>query len=746
MHLHVKYLLSIFSVLVTFQGQLLPIDVTSSLDTNIPGTLTYAILNANPGDTIDCSPIAGQTITLTQSLPALTKNLTILGAGVTIDGQSTHCAFQVASGSVSISNFNIQNAISKGGDGGSGYSGGGGAVGGGGALYLHNGTSVTLTASSLINNIARGGDGGFANIDGNTGAGGGGGFGGGPGGDAMTLVSTGGGGGGHSNGGAGGSNSSKEGSNGVYFGGAGGGAGINSIVPGGSGGSASPAGTYTGGAESSGNGGGGAGNSESGFAATGAGGIGIPGSGGNGIGVDLLFGAGGGGGCSSETGFPGAAGVGAAGGGGGSNYGGGLGGILGGGGGGGIGAAGGEGGFGAGGGGAVIGGAGGGGFGAGGGNGASDPSCNSGGGGGSGLGGAIFVQKGAELTVVDAVQITGNTAIRGVGGSSTNAADPAYIASGDGAAMGFDIFLRQGGSLTFSIRDSLMISTPIESDSLTTPKDDSGFLIKTGNGTLELTGSNTYVGQTTIQQGNLKLNGSISEHLLIETSGQLSGNATIGGGIHSHGSISPGNSIGTVYTTDLDLSSTSLYKVEVDPSNASLINATGAATLAGTVQVMQDPGSYSSQGQYTILTAAGGLSGSIDSLKVKGLPGFQFSLRQDDFNLYLQYLSLLPPAHVRGKQYVEYCKKDNSFVNVLTWKSPATGAPPIAYYVYRNNPHTLIGKVSARHKLKFRDYVRSKHKAHTYYIVSVGKANCVSSAVRVKMHSCKKKHRRLCFH
>ncbi|HWG77698.1 MAG TPA: hypothetical protein VN660_13020 [Steroidobacteraceae bacterium] len=203
---------------------------STSNDPATVGTLPYWLLNAGDGDIIDCSAIAGQTITLTSSLPAITKSYTINGAGITIDGAGSYQAFQVASGTVGISNLTVQNALSRGGDGGDGYSGGGGAVGGGGALYVHGGSSVTLTDSSLLNNTAQGGNGGAANNNGNAGGGGGGGFAGGSGGSALTSVSTGGGGGGHSNGGSGGSNSSVSGGSGVYFGGGGGGAGINAVV------------------------------------------------------------------------------------------------------------------------------------------------------------------------------------------------------------------------------------------------------------------------------------------------------------------------------------------------------------------------------------------------------------------------------------------------------------------------------------------------------------------------------------
>lgn len=552
---------------------------STSNDANTIGTLPYWLLNADDGDVLDCSSIAGLTITLSASLPAITKSYTINGSGIIIDGDNSYQAFQVASGTSVINNVTIQNAISKGGNGGSGYSGGGGAVGGGGALYVHGGATVTLEASSLSNNVARGGDGGSADVNGNAGGGGGGGFGGGNGGSAVSLVTTGGGGGGHSNGGNGGSQSSTNGDNGVFSGGGGGGAGINSIAPGGAGGNASPTGAFVGGAQSGGNGGGGAGDSQDGFAATGTGGSGVPGNGGNGIGTDFLFGGGGGGGAALESGSSGATGLGAGGGGGGSNLSGGTGGVLGGGGGAGVAGVGGEGGFGAGGGGAELGGIGGGGFNAGGGNGASDISNIGGGGGGSGLGGAIFIQSNATLTIVNAQQIANNSVIAGIGGSSTNNSDPGYIPAGNGLALGRDIFVREQGSLIFNLSNTLTIATPIEGDQTNGPAT-SGGLQKIGTGILNLNGANTYSGLTSIDGGTLNLSGSVIGNVTINSGGILSGNATIGGNLTNSGAV----------------------HVDINSGGTSLVAVTGTTSLAGTLEA--GIASNTLSGTFTVLTSS----------------------------------------------------------------------------------------------------------------------------------------------
>ncbi|WP_343734373.1 hypothetical protein [Acidovorax sp.] len=95
--------------------------VTSTSDNPaLAGTLPYWLLNAADGDTIDCTPIAGQQIALTASLPATVRSYTLIGAGITIDGAGAHQAFQVAAGNMVIGNVTVHNAMSKGGDGGTG--------------------------------------------------------------------------------------------------------------------------------------------------------------------------------------------------------------------------------------------------------------------------------------------------------------------------------------------------------------------------------------------------------------------------------------------------------------------------------------------------------------------------------------------------------------------------------------------------------------------------------------------------
>ena len=131
---------------------------TNSPSSSMSGSLPNLMLSAASGDTIDCYQIAGQMISLTQPLPAITKNLTITvstGSPVTIYGGNSYQAFSCASGGIVLSNFTVTNCVSAGGVGG-GFGGGGGA-GGGGAVYVHNGVSLTATTLMLTSNQAVGG-------------------------------------------------------------------------------------------------------------------------------------------------------------------------------------------------------------------------------------------------------------------------------------------------------------------------------------------------------------------------------------------------------------------------------------------------------------------------------------------------------------------------------------------------------------------------------------------------------------
>src|SRR6266446_5183983 len=157
-----------------------------------------------------------------------------------------------------------------------------------------------------------------------------------------------------------------------------------------------------------------------------------------------------------------------------------------------------------------------------------------------------------------------------------------------------------------------------------------GGLTKIGAGALTLSSNSSYSGVTAINAGTLIVNGSIANSAVAVNAGaMLAGTGTVGATtIASGGTFAPGNSPGTMTVAgNLAFQSGALYVVQVNSTTASSANVAGSATLAGTVQAAFAAGSYATR-TYTILSAAGGLGGTIfNTLTTSNLPpGFTASL------------------------------------------------------------------------------------------------------------------------
>lgn len=319
------------------------------------------------------------TITLGSDLPAITENLTISGPGaatLTISGQNQWRGFFADGVTLRVSGLTISNCHSQGGNGGaSGGSGGGGGAAGMGGALFVHAGSNVSVQSTIFVSNTAIGGNGGASATAGLGGAGGGGF--------------------IENGGDGTFSGGSD-----YYGGNGGGGG----PLGGTGGAGSTGGSAGSGTADGAGGGGGAVT----CSATCNGGAGGAGS----------FGGGGGGGAVGAAlgGAGGAGGFGAGGGGGGQTYlwsgGGGAGGAA--------GAAG------------TFGGAGGIG-------GPISDTYSGGGGGGAGLGGAIFVNSSASLTL-QYVAFNSNTATGGSGGGGDHV-------GANGQGKGGAIFIRTGAAV-----------------------------------------------------------------------------------------------------------------------------------------------------------------------------------------------------------------------------------------------------------------------------------------------------------
>jgi uncharacterized protein with beta-barrel porin domain len=170
----------------------------------------------------------------------------------------------------------------------------------------------------------------------------------------------------------------------------------------------------------------------------------------------------------------------------------------------------------------------------------------------------------------------------------------------------------------------------------------------TVSGMTVLTNNGSYFGATTVNAGALTVIGSIANSPVTVNSGAaLIGSGTVGSTVVNAGGFLVPGPVGTpgnmTVAGNLALQSGAFYVVQVNPTTASTTNVSGTASLAGTVGAIFAPGTYLSR-SYTILTAAGGVTGTFDAGATRGLPaGFLPSLTYTGNTVVLSLIGHLVP-------------------------------------------------------------------------------------------------------
>ena len=186
--------------------------------------------------------------------------------------------------------------------------------------------------------------------------------------------------------------------------------------------------------------------------------------------------------------------------------------------------------------------------------------------------------------------------------------------------------LSGGGTISLGSA-SLTVGGDNSSTTFTGVLTGTGGLVKTGTGTLILDGVNTFTGGTTVSSGVLEVGdaahpgATIQGPVSIGSGATLSGHGIVKGSVAvaSGGTLQPGGTIGTLTVGSATFASGSTYTVETNAAGqANLTVATSTIAIGSGANLAITPdapaSSYARVTSYTILQAAGGISGTFTNV------------------------------------------------------------------------------------------------------------------------------------
>ncbi|MGO9109131.1 MAG: SUMF1/EgtB/PvdO family nonheme iron enzyme [Thermoguttaceae bacterium] len=200
----------------------------------------------------------------------------------------------------------------------------------------------------------------------------------------------------------------------------------------------------------------------------------------------------------------------------------------------------------------------------------------------------------AAGTQLNGISFASGAPVYDLQGNSIRLGGPVTNQSSSTQTIGLAMQLVAGGGKFNTTAGNITIAGALSGGS-------TGSLVKSGTGTLTLAGSNTYTGPTTINQGELAVNGSLDSPVTVSSGGTLGGTGSLSSvTVNAGGTLAPGDSLGTLRVSgNLILASGAVmdYELNTPGSGYDQLEVSGLATLNGTLNVNLLSGFTPSAGQ-----------------------------------------------------------------------------------------------------------------------------------------------------
>ena len=234
---------------------------------------------------------------------------------------------------------------------------------------------------------------------------------------------------------------------------------------------------------------------------------------------------------------------------------------------------------------------------------------------GGGTGGSLVKLGTGELELAGTNSYTGSTRVQAgrLKAASAGAFAPlsgVVVAAGAQLDIGawdqtIGALAGAGNVILGNAPNRLTIGTNDQSSTFSGALQADGGIIKVGTGTLTLSGTSTNTGDSRVEAGTLRVDGSLVQSPLTVAGGTLAGSGSVGQTrVLAGGTINPGGGSNLTIASDLLLDAGAIYRLDITGAGSDSLTVAGNASLGGARLVLGSIAKADPSGSYVILTAA----------------------------------------------------------------------------------------------------------------------------------------------